>query len=81
MKDTTRANHGDQIGETVNVDDINIKQEYDGTVSVRETMDVDVKITALGPAGQIINLDNINYNVQSAEDTHGIPRSCVQLII
>ena len=57
---------GDQIGETINVDDINIKREYDGTVSVRETMDVDVKITALGPAGQIINLDDINYNVQSA---------------
>ena len=69
---------GDEIGQSINVSDINIKREYDGTVSVREAMDVDVKITALGPAGQIINLDNINYTVESAGGTHGVPKSCVQ---
>ena len=56
----------DQIGQNISVNDINIKREYNGTVSARETMDVDVKITALGPAGQIINLDEITYNVESA---------------
>ena len=57
---------GDEIGKKINVDDINITREYDGTISNRETMDVELKLTAMGPAGHVIDLDNINYKVESA---------------
>lgn len=54
---------GDQVGRDLAVSDLEITREADGSVSGRDSMTVDLKVTATGSAGSVIDLNESGYTI------------------
>lgn len=56
---------GDQIGKDLSVSDLNIVRGLNGEISRRDELVVDLKVTATGDAGSVIDLNEAGYTISS----------------
>lgn len=56
---------GDQIGKDLSVSDLNIVRELNGEISRRDELVIDLKVTATGDAGSVIDLNEAGYTISS----------------
>jgi hypothetical protein len=55
----------DQVGTHLSVTDLEITRQLDGSISQRDTLAVDLKVTATGAAGSVIDLNEAGYTISS----------------